>query len=70
MPRPGTIIPKLPVVKIMQKAGAKRVSDGAAEALVEHLFEYATQVSERAIRIAKHSGRKTVQGEDIKIAVK
>ena len=70
MPRPGSIIPKAPIAKIVQNAGAKRVSEGAVEVLVDYLFDYATKVSERAIRIAKHSGRKTIQGGDIKVAIK
>ncbi|MBR9699026.1 histone family protein [Candidatus Woesearchaeota archaeon] len=70
MPRPGSTIPKAPIAKIMQKTGAKRVADGAVEELVEYLINYGTKTSERAIKIAKHSGRKTVQGKDIKIAVK
>ena len=70
MPRPGSIIPKVPVAKIMNKAGAKRVSDNAVSALADYLIDYASKISERAVRIAKHSGRKTVNGGDIKIAVK
>ena len=70
MPRPGSIIPKAPIAKIMQNAGIKRVSDGALTALVEHLISYAEQMSERAAKIAKHSGRKTVQRSDIKVALK
>jgi len=70
MPRPGSIIPKAPIAKIIQNAGATRVSDDAATALVDFLIDYSLVVSERAIKIAKHSGRKTVQGGDIKIAVK
>ena len=70
MPRPGTTIPKAPIAKIIQNAGAKRVADDAADALVDYLTDYAVKISERAMKIAKHSGRKTVQGDDIKIAVK
>ena len=70
MPRPSTIIPKAPVAKIMQNAGAKRVSDDAAQVMVDYLIGYSTQISERAVRIAKHSGRKTVHGTDIRLAVK
>lgn len=70
MPRPGSIIPKAPVAKLMQKAGAKRVSDDAAETLVEYLITYSTELSERALKIARHSGRKTVLGEDLKVALR
>jgi len=70
MPRPGTTIPKAPVAKIMQSSGAKRVSEDGVEKLVEYLMGFSAEISERALKIAKHSGRKTVQGEDIKLAVK
>ena len=70
MPRPGKLIPKVPLAKIMMDSGAKRVADSALEALSDYLEDYAAEISERAIRIAKHSGRKTVQKEDIKIALK
>lgn len=70
MPRPGTMIPKAPIAKLIQNAGGKRVSEGAVKALVDYLIDYATELSERANRIAKHSGRKTIQAGDIKIAVK
>ena len=70
MPRPGTIIPKAPIAKIVQNAGAKRVSAGAVVVLVDYLIDYANDISERASRIAKHSGRKTVKAGDIKIAIK
>ena len=70
MPRPGSIIPKAPITKLMIKAGAKRVSDAAAEQLVNYLLDYANEISERAIKIAKHSGRKTIKASDINLAVK
>lgn len=70
MPRPGTIIPKAAISKIMQKEGTKRVSDAGVSCLVDYLIRYSTGISERAIKIAVHSGRKTVQAGDIKIAVK
>ncbi|MCK5283078.1 MAG: histone family protein [Nanoarchaeota archaeon] len=70
MPRPGSIIPKAPISKLMQKEGAKRVSEGAVEALTSYLIDYASELSERAAKIARHSGRKTIKAGDIKIAVK
>ena len=70
MPRPGTIIPKAPIAKIMQNVGAKRVSDDAVSVLVDYLIDFSAELSQRAIKIANHAGRKTVKGEDIKIALK
>jgi len=70
MPRPGTIIPKAPLGKIMQKSGAQRVSDAALVELVEYLTEFSMKISSRALKIAKHSGRKTIHEGDVKLAVK
>ncbi len=68
--RKTTTIPKAPAARILMNAGAKRVSGEAAETLAEVLHEIGLEISEKAVRIAKHSGRKTVNGEDVKIAVR
>jgi histone H3/H4 len=70
MPRPGSTIPKEPVSRLMQKGGAKRVADDAASEMVEHLTSYALRIGKKAVEIARHTGRKTVQAEDIRIAAK
>ena len=54
-------IPKAPVARILIRAGAKRVSAPAVDEFAEVLKNYALDVSEKAAKIAKHSGRKTVQ---------
>ncbi|MBD3249932.1 histone [Candidatus Woesearchaeota archaeon] len=66
--RKTQIIPKAPVARILMNAGAKRVSAEAVEEFADIIQDIALGVGEKAIRIAKHSGRKTVHGEDIKIA--
>jgi len=65
-----TIIPKAPVARILIRAGAKRVSADAVDAFTEVLQDLALKIGEQASRIAKHSGRKTVQEGDIKLAAK
>ena len=70
MARNTTIIPKAPCGKILQNAGAPRVSDEAMEAFSEVIHEMAEQIAAQAVRIAHHSGRKTVLAGDIKISVK
>jgi len=64
------ILPAAAMAKLLKKAGAGRVGDDAAEALREHLEEYAVKVGEKAWRYAQHSGRKTVKDADVKLAVK
>ena len=56
--------------KLLKKAGAFRVSDSAKEALKEVLEAYAEMVGHKAVRLAKHSGRKTVKNIDVKEAVR
>ena len=64
-------MPELPlatVERLIRKAGAERVSEDAAEALADILEEYASEVSQKAILLSKHAGRKTITGEDIRLA--
>lgn len=52
------------------RANAPRVSNSAKEALRDILEEIGEQVGQKAVRLAQHSGRKTVKGTDIKLAYK
>ena len=63
-------IPHAPCARILMNAGAKRVSADAAEALAEIIQAKIEEIAVRASQIAKHSGRKTVQEGDIRLAVK
>lgn len=65
-----TIIPKAPVARLVQQAGAKRVSADAVDFLVGILEERALDIGRQAVKIAKHSGRKTVNDGDVKLAVR
>lgn len=56
--------------RLLKKLGAERVSKDAKEAMREVLEEYAEKVGKKAIEIAKHSGRKTIKGKDVRLAVK
>ncbi len=61
-------LPTASVDKLIRKAGAHRVSEGAAKELSVHLEEMAIEVSREAITLAEHAGRKTVKAEDIELA--
>ncbi|MCK4670507.1 MAG: histone family protein [Nanoarchaeota archaeon] len=62
------MVPRAPAARMLNNAGADRVSDSAAAAFAEKLEEYAMKIAEKSVDIAKHSGRKTVKAGDIKLA--
>ncbi|MBU7032306.1 MAG: histone family protein [Theionarchaea archaeon] len=64
------VLPLASVDKLIRKAGAHRVSEGAAKELGTHLQETAIEVAREAITLASHAGRKTVKAEDIRLAQK
>lgn len=65
-----TIIPKAPVARILINAGAKRVSADAVDEMVDILTTISEKLSEQALKIAKHSGRKTINEGDVRLAAK
>ncbi|MBN2518049.1 MAG: histone family protein [Candidatus Altiarchaeota archaeon] len=63
-------LPLAPLERIMRNAGADRVSEDAVIALATILEDVAEEISEDAIAIAKHAGRKTIMADDIRLAKK
>ncbi|MBS7609752.1 NFYB/HAP3 family transcription factor subunit [Candidatus Bathyarchaeota archaeon] len=59
-----------PMHRLLSKAGADRVSEGAAEELRRVLEEVAINLGREASILAGHAGRKTVRAEDIRLAAK
>ncbi|MFH0978372.1 MAG: histone [Candidatus Woesearchaeota archaeon] len=70
MAKRPNVIPKAPLARILMNAGAKRVSAGSVEIFSEILQERTEKIATQAAKIAKHSGRKTVNDEDIRLAAK
>ncbi len=64
------ILPLAAMEKLLKKCGASRVSEDAKTVMKEILESYGEEVGERAVKLAEHSGRKTIKGSDIKLAVK
>jgi histone H3/H4 len=62
------ILPKAPVERLIRSSGAERVSDDAARTLAEVLEKVGHKISEHAKKYAMHAGRKTVIGQDIRLA--
>ena len=63
-------LPIAAMERLIRKAGAHRVSKGAARELATYLEGAAAEVAREAINLADHAGRKTVKAEDIKLAKK
>jgi histone H3/H4 len=62
-------IPLAPVERIIRRAGGDvRVSEEATKEVRDILEEMAEQISQKAAKLARHAGRKTVNAEDIKLA--
>ena len=59
-----------PLRKLLKKAGAKRVSDKAAEELGKAMEEKTKILLLDAKRLSEHAGRRTVMKRDIRAARK
>ena len=60
--------PVLPFERLIKRAGAKRVSFSAAEEMAKVMEERVIRISEEAVALAEHAGRKTVLAEDVRLA--
>ena len=64
------MLPLLPFERIAKKAGVKRLSKEAAEEMREIINELGLDIAEKAVRISRHAGRKTIMKEDVRFVVK
>lgn len=63
------VFAKARIEAIMKSAGAERISAKAIERMDELCADFGNNASKTAINLAQTAGRKTVQSEDIKLAV-
>lgn len=63
-------LPLYPFDKITKKAGIKRISKDATEELRDAVEEIGAEIAEKAVRISRHAGRRTVMEDDIKFFAK
>lgn len=56
------------IEKLIKKAGAQRVSADAITKMNEILSDWGYNIAQYSVEIARHSGRKTVKENDIKLA--
>lgn len=62
-------LPISPVGRIIKRAGAQRISKDAKKRLAEILEDKGLEIASDALRLAKHSGRKTVMKRDVDRAI-
>ena len=70
MPKNKTPIALAPLERILKENGAKRVSKDALVVFAEHIENKAKEIAEKAIRFSRHADRRTVLGDDVKLAIK
>jgi histone H3/H4 len=63
-------IPNSSVDRILRKGGAHRVAKSAIEVLQKELEEYGIKLSKSAVEIAGHAKKKTIDGDDISLAIR
>ncbi len=61
-------ISKLTAKKMLKSSGAERISESAARELADLVNGFAYSVAKKAVKLAKHAKRKTVQKADIALA--
>ncbi len=61
-------LPLAPFERILKDAGAKRVSKTAMKEFAIVVEDISDEIARDAVKFAKHAGRKTVVGEDIRLA--
>jgi histone H3/H4 len=66
--KPKKDIPLAPLERLLRRAGAKRVSKSALKEFAIVLADYAHDLSSEALALAKHAGRKTIVGADVRMA--
>ena len=62
-------IPKSTIKRILKSAGAGRISDDALSAFHTSINKFAYDTASKAVRLAKHAKRKTVDTSDVKLAL-
>jgi len=60
---------KTPLRRLMKQAGAGPVSEDAIQSLITQLEKRGRDITQVAIKMAEHAGRKTVTANDIALAM-
>lgn len=60
-------LPLAPIKRVAKKAGVERISEDAVKEIEEVVSEIGEDLARDAVVAAKHAGRVTVKGRDIKL---
>ena len=63
-------LPVAPVGRLLKNAGANRISEEAKVELANVLEEVGMEIAERAVKLSRHAGRKTIKASDIELATR
>ena len=63
-------LPLAAMEKLLKKAGAERVADSAKIMMRDTLEGIAEDIASHAMKLASHAGRKTIKGEDVRLAAR
>ncbi|RAP53391.1 MAG: histone [Methanosphaera sp. rholeuAM270] len=63
-------LPIAPIGRILSNGGAPRATKDAKIELSNILSEHGEEIAAEAVKIASHSGRKTVKASDVQLALK
>ena len=58
------------MIVLARKAGIKRITADAVEELRDAVDEYGMAIAERAVKLSRHANRRTVMGEDVRLAAR
>jgi len=64
-----TAFPNRAVERLLREHTNMRVSEKAVQNLNDHLEDVAEDIADRAATAAQHTDRKTIQGDDIELAI-
>lgn len=58
-----------PIRELMKKSGAEMVAKDAVDRMIEYLEVEAKKITNKALEMTRHSGRKKLTKEDIELAL-
>ncbi|MHA1647109.1 MAG: histone [Promethearchaeota archaeon] len=58
-----------PIRELMKSSGAEMVSRDAVDELIAHLEKYAKELTNKALEMSRHSGRKKLTKDDMEMAL-